>query len=244
MAAGSSHGPGPIPGRGRNPTPPVAATIVGPTTSAPQGRTGPVDTPVTRLADLGCRPGCVALTFDDGPQDPWTGQILDILADTGTPATFFVLGERIAGAEQTLRRMVALGCAVEIHSWAHTRMTDQCPEELAADVARTRELIHAVTGHRPDHLRPPEGRVSPDVLAGIRAAGLTPVFWSVHAADWARPGVAAIEEQICAGLDDGAVVLLHDAGGDRDQTVAALPRVISEIHARGLRPVSLAALPA
>jgi peptidoglycan/xylan/chitin deacetylase (PgdA/CDA1 family) len=185
----------------------------------------------------------VALTFDDGPQSPWTGQILDILAHTGTPATFFVLGEQIRGEEATLRRMVAQGCAVEVHSWAHTRMTSQHPTELTRDIARTRELIHTVTGHQAGHLRPPEGRISRQVLDCVRDAGLTAVFWSVHAADWARPGVAEIEEQIITGLDDGAVVLLHDAGGERDQTVAALPRIISEIHARGLRPVSLATLP-
>jgi peptidoglycan-N-acetylglucosamine deacetylase len=154
-----------------------------------------------------------------------------------------VLGDRIAGREETLRRMVALGCAVEVHAWTHTRMTEQQRPEVEGDIARTREMIHAVTGRRPGYLRPPEGRVSPGVLEAIDAAGLTPVLWSVHAGDWERPGVAAIEERIVGGLADGAVVLLHDAGGERDQTVAALPRIIAEIHARGLRPVSLAALP-
>jgi peptidoglycan-N-acetylglucosamine deacetylase len=202
-----------------------------------------VNIPAIRLADLGYPPGCAALTFDDGPQSPWTDQILDVLAATGTPATFFVLGERIAGREDTLRRMVALGCAVEVHAWTHTRMTEQPREEVEHDIARTRELIHAVTGQRPRHLRPPEGRVSPDVLEAIGAAGLTPVLWSVHASDWERPGATEIGARILAGLDDGAVVLLHDAGGERDQTVAALPRIIEEIRARGLRPVSLSAPP-
>jgi len=206
-------------------------------------RSTPIDTPATRLADLGCPAGCVALTFDDGPQQPWTEELLDVLERTATPATFFVLGANIRGHESTLRRMVALGCAVEVHAWEHLRMTEQSPAELLRDIDRTRELITTVTGRAPTYLRPPEGRVSPDVLDRIQAAGLTPVFWSVHAADWATPGVAAIEERIVAGLDDGAVVLLHDAGGDRSQTVAAVPHIIATAAARGLRPVSLAALP-
>jgi hypothetical protein len=68
------------------------------------------------------------------------------------------------------------------------------------------------------------------------------VFWSVHAADWTRPGAEAIEERITAGLDDGAVVLLHDAGGDRSQTIAAVPPIIGTLRNRGLRPVSLSDL--
>ncbi len=202
-----------------------------------------MQTPVTRLADLGWPPGCVALTFDDGPQSPETDQILDVLARTGTPATFFVLGERIRGRERQLTRMVELGCSVQVHAWQHTRMTEQPAAQRLHDIDRTRELIHQVTGARPDLLRPPEGYVSLDVLDTIHSAGLRPVFWSVHAADWTRPGVAAIEGRIQAGLDDGAVVLLHDAGGDRAQTVAALPRIIEAVHELGLRPVSLIAQP-
>ncbi|HEY2670572.1 MAG TPA: polysaccharide deacetylase family protein [Rugosimonospora sp.] len=202
-----------------------------------------IETPVTRLSDLGHGTGRVALTFDDGPQPPWTEQILDILEDTGTPATFFVLGSRIHGNEPTLRRMTDLGCAVEVHAWDHIRMTGQEPGERRADIDRTRRLIRDVTAHDPTTVRPPDGHVSLDVLDAIRTAGLMPAFWSVHARDWTRPGVAAIESDVISGLDDGAIVLLHDGGGDRSQTVGALPRIIEAINDRGLRPVSLAPLP-
>jgi peptidoglycan/xylan/chitin deacetylase (PgdA/CDA1 family) len=203
-------------------------------------RSEAIETPVTRLADLGwAAADCVALTFDDGPQSPWTDQLLDILARTGTPATFFVLGTQIAGHEPLLRRMVRQSCAVEIHGWEHTRMTSQSPEGLRRDIDLTRDLIATVTGREPRYLRPPDGHVSHQVLEDIRSAGLTPVFWSVHASDWTRPGTAAIRERIVAGLDDGAVVVLHDAGGDRSQTVAAVPAIIEAARSRGLRPVSL-----
>jgi peptidoglycan/xylan/chitin deacetylase (PgdA/CDA1 family) len=198
----------------------------------------------TSLADLGCAAGCVALTFDDGPQRPHTDALLDVLAQTGTPATFFVLGEQIGGNEELLRRMVRQGCAVEVHAWEHADMTGQSPRQLRRDIERTRDLIGAVTGRPPRYLRPPYGEANPAVLDAIRAAGLIPVFWTVDAADWTEPGADAIRDRIVAGLDDGAVALLHDAGGDRRQTVAAVPRIIETALERGLRPVSLSDLPA
>lgn len=201
--------------------------------------TRPIETPVTRLADFGHRSGHAALTFDDGPHAPWTDAILDILEDTGTRATFFVLGSRIRGNEPTLRRMTELGCAVEVHAWEHIRMTEQDPAGRRRDIDRTRALIREVTGHEPTAVRPPEGHVSGEVLDGIHAAGMVPAFWSVHGRDWTRPGVAVIENDVIAGLGDGAVVLLHDGGGDRSQTAAALPGIIAAIGELGLAAVSL-----
>jgi peptidoglycan/xylan/chitin deacetylase (PgdA/CDA1 family) len=203
----------------------------------------PIPTPVTRLPDLGFPAGYVALTFDDGPEPPWTDRLLDLLEETGTPATFFVLGSRIAGREATLRRMVAAGCAVEVHSWEHVRMTEQDRAQRLRDIDRTRCLIRDVTGYEPRALRTPDGYVSLDVLDTIAEAGLTPVFWSAHAADWTRPGVPAIEDAILGGLDDGAIVLLHDGGGDRSQTVVASRTIIAAVRDRGLVPVSLAKRP-
>jgi peptidoglycan/xylan/chitin deacetylase (PgdA/CDA1 family) len=200
--------------------------------------------PTTRLADLGGPAGCVALTFDDGPLSPWTDQVLDLLERTGAPATFFVLGVQIAGREALLRRMVELGCAVEVHAWEHLRMTGQSRDELRRDVDRTRDLITAVTGRAPRFLRPPEGYVDARVLDDIRDTGLIPVFWSAHAADWTRPGTAVIAERIIAGIGDGAILLLHDAGGDRSETVGAVPAVLEAVRARGLRLISLDEVPA
>src|SRR5258706_12455776 len=108
-----------------------------------------IEVPTTRLAELGRESGCVALTFDDGPQAPWTDELLALRERTGTPATFFVLGTQIAGHEPLLRRMVRQGCAVEVHAWEHTRMTDQSAEELRRDIDRTRDLIGTVTGREP-----------------------------------------------------------------------------------------------
>ncbi|MBO0871059.1 MAG: polysaccharide deacetylase family protein [Micromonosporaceae bacterium] len=208
------------------------------------GRYPTIDIPVTRLTDLGGTAGQVALTFDDGPEPRWTTEVLDVLDQTGTPATFFVLGSKIRGYEQTLTRMVRQGCAVEVHGWEHIRMTEQTDRERLRDMHRTADLIREVTGHAPTCLRPPEGRVSAAILDEIRLVGLTPVFWSLHANDWTRPGTAAIEQAIVHGLTGGSVVLLHDGGGDRSQTVAALPTIINAIRYCGFDAVTLPPAPA
>lgn len=201
-----------------------------------------IATPVTRIADLAVPVGrSCALTFDDGPEEPWTGAVLDCLESLGVVATFFVLGCKIAGNERTLRRMVELGCAVEVHSWEHIRMTDQQPEQVAADIRRTSDLIREVTGRAPRFVRPPDGAVSHQVLDQIRLSGMTPAFWSNHAFDWDRPGAEAIVRDVSKGLRNGAVVLLHDGGGDRSQTVEAIPGIVRVAAARGLLPVPLGA---
>lgn len=194
--------------------------------------------PVTTLDRLGLPGGYAALTFDDGPA-PCTGALLDTLERTGVAATFFVLGTNIAGAEESLRRMVELGCTVEIHGWDHTAMTDLSRAELVTGVEETRAAIRAATGRDPRYVRPPYGAADPGVLATIGELGLIPAFWSVHATDWTRPGTTAIERAITAGLRPGAVALLHDGGGDRSQTVAAVPAIVAEAGRRRLRLVAL-----
>lgn len=207
--------------------------------------TTPMEIPVTRLCDLrradpGPRGGAFALTFDDGPEEPWTTAVLDCLDALGVPATFFVLGSKIAGHERTLRRMADLGCGIEVHGWEHTPMTQQQPTRLVDDINRTSQLIGAVTGRVPRFVRPPHGAVSPAVLEWIQQTGLTPAFWSTHGWDWNQPGVDAIVSEVSKGLRRDAVVLLHDGGGERSQTVAAIPRIASVAALRCLRAVRLA----
>jgi len=203
--------------------------------SAPHG-----ETPVSRLRDLGGPADLAyALTFDDGPEEPWTGAVLDLLEAAGVPATFFVLGSKIAGNERTLRRMAELGCGVEVHSWDHVRMTQQRPDQVADDIRRTAELIRQATGRSPRFVRPPHGAVSPDVFDQIHRSGMIPAFWSTHAWDWTCPGSDAIVSGVTRGLRRGAVVLLHDGGGDRSHTVGAVPGIVRIAADRGLRAVRL-----
>jgi peptidoglycan/xylan/chitin deacetylase (PgdA/CDA1 family) len=205
----------------------------------------PAEPPVSRLFDLGGpRAGAFALTFDDGPEDPWTEATLDCLESLGVAATFFVIGCKIAGHEDTLRRMVDLGCGIEIHGWEHVAMTEQQPEQVVADIERTKQLIHQVTGWLPRFVRPPHGAVNAVVLEQIRGCGMTPAFWSTHGWDWTTPGVEAIVHDVSTGLRRSAVVLLHDGGGDRSQTIAAIPAIVRTATERSLRPVRLETAPA
>lgn len=197
------------------------------------------ETPVTTLDRLGRTGAYAALTFDDGPEPPWTEQLLDVIEKIGTPVTFFVLGCNIDGREDILKRMALLGCPVEIHGWDHSAMTQLPPARLAAELDRTRQAIRAATGRDPRYVRPPFGEVDAGVLGTIRDAGLVPAFWSVHAGDWTRPGVPAIEHAIISGLRAGTVALLHDGGGDRSQTVAAVPGIVAAARRRGLQTVCL-----
>jgi peptidoglycan/xylan/chitin deacetylase (PgdA/CDA1 family) len=199
-----------------------------------------IATPVTRLADLGAPVGrSFALTFDDGPEEPWTSAVLDCLESLGVPATFFVLGSKIQGNERALRRMADLGCGVEVHSWEHIRMTEQQPARVADDIRRTSELIREVTGRSPRFVRPPDGAVSLEVLDQIRSTGMAPAFWSTQAWDWEQPGAGKIVRDVSKALRNGAVVLLHDGGGDRSQTVEAIPGIVRVAADRGLRAVRL-----
>jgi len=200
--------------------------------------------PVTTLRDLAETrdlSGCVALTFDDGPCEPWTSRILDVLAESGHPATFFVLGRQALGRQPILARMARLGCTVAIHGWDHLRMPRLTSTERRDQLVRTRELIESATGRFPRYVRPPYGDVTPEVLQEIEAAGHTPVFWSAQARDWTMPGAGTIASDITTRLTDGAVILLHDGGGNRQQTVQALPAILDAAAARGLELVALPA---
>lgn len=212
----------------------------------PQGNRVPsgdgTDIPITTLRDLvetHDLSGCVALTFDDGPCEPWTSGILNILEEYGMPATFFVLGVRAADLQRILLRMARLGCTVGIHGWDHARMPSLTSAERRARLVRARNLIESATAQFPRYVRPPYGDVTPPVLREIESAGHTPVFWSVHARDWAMPGARRIAADVTARLTDGAVILLHDGGGNRLQTVQALPAILNAVAASGLRPVAL-----
>src|ERR1700728_2687807 len=201
-----------------------------------------IDIPITTLQDLAQTrdlSGCVALTFDDGPCEPWTSGILDILDEHGMPATFFVLGARAVGQRPILLRMARLGCTVAIHGWDHARMPGLTSAERGARLAGSRALIESAVAQFPRYVRPPYGDVTPAVLREIEAAGHTPVFWSVHARDWSMPGTGRIVADIAARLTDGAVILLHDGGGNRVGTVQALPAIIKAVRVSGLRPVAL-----
>ena len=179
----------------------------------------------------------VALTFDDGPNPPHTGAVLDVLDRYGVPATFFCVGLHASAHTEELARMVASGHRLANHTWSHPFLPDLTVPELAVQLERTDEAIAAVAGEQGTRLfRPPYGSRTPDILSWLAEGDSgTVVLWDVDAMDWAMPGADAIAASVLAQVVPGSIVLIHDGGGDRSQTVAALPRIIEGLLERGYR---------
>jgi peptidoglycan/xylan/chitin deacetylase (PgdA/CDA1 family)/sulfur carrier protein ThiS len=177
----------------------------------------------------------VALTFDDGPWPHTTAQILAILAQRQAPATFFVVGRQVQRYPDLVRRELAAGMAIGSHSWSHSQPFDRLPAARIRDeIARGRRTLQPL-GIHPVGFRPPGGATSPAVAAAAQEFGDRTVLWSVDPADW-QPGVTAnqLVQRVLAAARPGAIVLLHDGGGNRSATVAALPAIINGLRRLGL----------
>jgi peptidoglycan/xylan/chitin deacetylase (PgdA/CDA1 family) len=176
----------------------------------------------------------VSLTFDDGPQPPYTGQVLDILRRYDVRATFFCTGLYAKAYPEYLVRMREEGHGVANHTWSHPMLFELTPQQLVEQLDRTNEVIAAATGGpAPTLFRPPYGSRTPEVLGRLAASGLTTVLWDVAPDDWQMPGADTIATCVIEQARPGSVVLLHDSGGDRSQTVAALAPMIEGLLERG-----------
>ncbi|MFJ8629073.1 polysaccharide deacetylase family protein [Kitasatospora sp. NPDC093550] len=175
----------------------------------------------------------VYLTFDDGPSPAYTPKILATLARYGVRATFFEIGRNVATHPALTTQVAREGHSVQNHSWSHPDLRKLSGPALDAQLSDTDRIIRARTGRTPSCLRPPYGAVNGAVRSRAAALGKQVVLWSVDPADWSRPGAAAIRSRVLNNVRPGSVILLHDGGGDRSQTVAALPGIISALKARG-----------
>gem|GEM_PF-98394 len=186
----------------------------------------------------------VALTFDDGPNEPYTSQILDILKQEGVHATFFVVGENVLTYPDAARRIVADGNVIANHSWDHSRLATAVDFGYS-EASKAQDAIYQVTGLRPRYFRPPAGIHTPWQLHRVASLGLTTVNWDAEGYDWQRPNSPErIEEKVLQGVHPGAIILLHDGdetrhGSDRSMTVAALPMIIDTLRAEGYRFVTI-----
>jgi peptidoglycan-N-acetylglucosamine deacetylase len=186
----------------------------------------------------------VALTFDDGP---WydTPQFLNILERKHVVATFFEIGEQISryghrgGIE---RRMLRDGDIVGDHTWSHIDVAGAGPV-AAGQIDMTASAIRGATrGFRPCLFRAPGGAVSPALISEARGMGFTTIQWDVDPRDWSRPGTGAIYGTVVGNVHPGSIVLQHDGGGDRSETLAALPREIDTLRHEGYKFVTVTQL--
>lgn len=197
----------------------------------------------------------VALTFDDGPDPTWTPRILDVLRRERVPATFFVTGASALGQGELLRRIVAEGSEIGNHSTSHADLGHRSPGAIRLELNATERLVEAYTGRTLRLFRPPFlGDADPDKRDELHATrvaaqmGYLTVGLNVDPLDWLAPGRDAIVARTIAGVEAGTatqphqIVLLHDSGGDRSQTLAALPGIIRGLRARGYDLVTVSTL--
>jgi peptidoglycan/xylan/chitin deacetylase (PgdA/CDA1 family) len=183
----------------------------------------------------------VALTFDDGPSR-YTSAIMGILRRAHTPATFFVIGRWARQYPQLVATEARDGFEIGDHTETHPFLSALSPTAQAAQITQAATDIRAAGGPRPRLFRPPYGSFNQATLQTLRAQRLLMVLWSADTKDYARPGVAKIIYTAISGAQPGAIILMHDGGGDRSQTAAALPRIILRLRQRGFRLVTVAQL--
>jgi len=216
-------------------------TQAGATASAVPGAAFSVD----QIPGSGYGPGdrVVALTFDDGPDRTYTPQILSVLRRYGAPATFFEVGYEVAARPELTAALAAAGMSVANHTSHHVDLTRIAPSAWASEVDVTTQLISHADGQVVRCLRPPYEAFNGSVVSLAAARGLTTVLWTADSEDYKRPGVGAILAHSLLNLRNGAIIGLHDGGGDRSQTVAALPLLIETLRARGYRLVPICGAP-
>jgi len=190
----------------------------------------------------------VALTFDDGPNPPYTDRILDTLRAHDAKATFFVAGEQAEAHADTARRVVEAGMEVGSHSYTHSHdLPEMSEESFARDLARAEQALSAVSAARPRLYRAPYGDTSEAMLRALRDRSYLSVGWDVDSMDWSDAIADDIVRNVIDGAHPGAIVLMHDGGlgggnTDRSATAAALPRILEELRRDGYEPVTVGEL--
>ena len=187
------------------------------------------------ILELPGRGRTMALTFDDGPDPRYTPRILDTLSNHDVRATFFVCGEMAVDNKDLLARMADEGHVVGNHTWSHPLLTRLTRARIRSEVERTSDVIEDAYGERPLWFRAPYGAWNRAAFQLGAEMGMEPLAWTVDSLDWTTPGTATIVERIEDGAAPGVVVLSHDAGGDRSQTVRALRRYLPRLLDDGYR---------
>jgi peptidoglycan/xylan/chitin deacetylase (PgdA/CDA1 family) len=181
----------------------------------------------------------VALTFDDGPWVGQTAQVLDILAAENVKATFFMNGVRIRMQPELARRVVIEGHLVGNHTQTHLRLGRATPSQVVYQLTAGRDTIRTYTGVVARYFRAPGGTVTPVVRREAQKLGERVIGWSVDPKDWQKAPAGKIANRVVGAVRPGAIVLLHDGGGDRSRTIAALPEIIRRLKEMGYRFVTL-----
>jgi peptidoglycan-N-acetylglucosamine deacetylase len=183
----------------------------------------------------------VSLTFDDGPSQ-YTGRVLDVLDRYHVKATFCQIGQQVGSFPAVEARIAAAGHTLCDHTWTHDEaLPAKSIAVIDSQLSRTQAAIKTASGTTPSYYRAPGGDFGtttklPSQLAKFHTI---PLAWAVDSLDWKRPGVPTIVKNVISAVTPGAIILMHDGGGDRSQTLAALPKIITGLRAAGYSLVVL-----
>lgn len=184
----------------------------------------------------------VALTFDDGPHPKYTAEILDLLASYNAKATFFIVGENAEKKPELILRQYNEGHEIANHTYTHPLKTTL--PKLEVEIKKTNDLIYSITGYYPELFRPVEGQYTDSMVQSVVKNGYKVIMWSWHqdTEDWKNPGVHRIVKTVLKGIKPGNVILFHDGGGNRSQTVKALEKILPELQKQGYEFVTITEL--
>ena len=187
----------------------------------------------------------IALTYDDGPNDPHTPRLLEVLAKHNAHATFFLIGRYAQQRPDLVREIIQAGHIVGNHSFTHPLLTFKSEPEIKRELSTCQHALQDAAGDHSNLFRPPFGGRRPAVLRIARGLGLQPIMWNVTGYDWNAPPAAAIERKVSSHIRGGDVILLHDGGhrqmgADRAQTVIATDRLIARYKNAGYHFVTVA----
>lgn len=213
--------------------PAAATTSVEPTSAA---SITPADDPVALTSRAAGAGAVVSLTFDDGPDPRYTPRVLELLARHGATATFCMVGSQAMRHPDLVRQVVAAGMPLCAHSLQHDEtLKDRPPAVIDADVAGAKAILVAAAGAdvAVAWYRAPAGNWSDDITSAAARHGMRPLSWSVDSRDWALPGADAMATAVRDAIEPGAVVLFHDGGGRREQTIAVLETLLPWLVEQG-----------
>lgn len=222
--------------RAFQPDPDVADRAQVASRPAPAAKAGPV--PAGLIRQLPTTDRVVALTFDDGPDPEYTPRVLDLLAEHDAVATFCMVGSRVRAHPELVGEVADAGMRLCNHTVHHDeRLARRPPAAIEKELVEASAALRAAAGADApvDYFRAPGGNWSPPLRHTAARYGMRPLAWSVDPRDWSRPGVPAIVAAVERDVRPGSVILLHDGGGRRDQTIGALERLLPWLAAHGYR---------
>ncbi|WP_455542713.1 polysaccharide deacetylase family protein [Intestinibacter sp.] len=188
----------------------------------------------------------VALTFDDGPDEVFTPQVLDILKKYDVKATFFVIGEKVPYNKKIVKREQDEGHEIGNHTYTHINAAKKTRAEIEDEVTKTQEVIKEVTGKYPTLFRPPYRALNRDLCQIVKSKNMNIVLWSnIDVRDWSNPGVSTMVNTIDSNVENGNIIILHDYNSvrnDKSQTIQALEIIIPDLKEKGYKFVTISQL--